>query len=269
MKTRTSFRPGEEHRLYRHGHTGKYFQTKEYRAWSDMKTRCTNPKCNRFEIYGGRGIKVCDDWMNSFELFFEHIGEAPSPHHSIDRIDSDGDYEPGNVRWATDEIQSRNRRSSVFLTYDGRTQTLKEWAEEVGMQRGTLAFRIKSGWSTERALTQPVVKTNPPINPHAVKLTYDGRTLRVSEWSKKTGLGEKCIRERLKRGWTVEQALTERSGQRDKVRQRLLTLNGETRNIAQWAKKTGLRRNCIEKRLQLGWSIEDTLTIPAGGKRAA
>jgi len=84
--------------------------TKEYRAWVGMITRCYNSNRNGFQHYGGRGIKVCDEWRDSPEEFIKHVGPAPSPSHSLDRIDNDGDYRPGNVRWATWNEQARNRR---------------------------------------------------------------------------------------------------------------------------------------------------------------
>jgi hypothetical protein len=85
-------------------------KTKEYKAWLHMKGRCYNPKTIQFKYWGGRGIKVCDRWKNSFENFLEDMGFKPSLSHSLDRINVDGNYEPSNCRWATPEVQSRNRR---------------------------------------------------------------------------------------------------------------------------------------------------------------
>ncbi len=82
----------------------------EYRAWYQMIYRCTNPKFPQWKDYGGRGISVCAEWRNSFTAFFEHVGPRPSPQHSFDRIDNDGNYEPGNVRWATRSQQNSNQR---------------------------------------------------------------------------------------------------------------------------------------------------------------
>ena len=91
-----------------HGLTG----TVEYRAWYHMKQRCTMPNHCRWEHYGGRGIKVCDEWITSFEAFLSHVGPKPGPGYSLDRIDNDGNYEPGNVRWATASEQANNKRWS-------------------------------------------------------------------------------------------------------------------------------------------------------------
>lgn len=85
-------------------------KTPEWRAWCAARQRCHNPNCSSYANYGGRGIQMCDAWRESFELFYAHIGPKPSPMHSLDRIDNDGHYEPGNVRWATKTEQARNQR---------------------------------------------------------------------------------------------------------------------------------------------------------------
>lgn len=97
--------------LRRHGHAARnpLARSPEYRAWDAMKSRCYNPKARGYAGYGGRGIAVCDRWRYSFENFLADMGERPSPEHSLDRIDNDGNYEPGNVRWATRSEQQRNR----------------------------------------------------------------------------------------------------------------------------------------------------------------
>lgn len=117
--------------------------TKTYTSWRSMKDRCLNPKNEYFKDYGGRGIRVCERWMASFENFLADMGAAP-PGKSLDRHpDMNGNYEPGNCRWATPKEQNRNRRSNVMITYNGKTQCISAWAEELGINRGTLQSRLQ------------------------------------------------------------------------------------------------------------------------------
>ena len=106
MRTDLKERIGSKNPNYRHG----FWKTKEYSIWNAMRQRCTNPNSQRWKHYGGRGIKVCDEWLKSFVSFYEHIGPKPGPEYSLDRINNDGNYEPGNVRWATIIQQANNQR---------------------------------------------------------------------------------------------------------------------------------------------------------------
>jgi hypothetical protein len=135
--------------IRRHGRS----RTPEYIAWQSMRRRCT--ELRRWEYYGSRGIKVCDHWNESFEEFVAAVGPRPSPQHSIDRIDNDGDYVPGNVRWATAKEQMRNTRMNRLLSFAGKTLTLVEWGERTHLGPVTISQRLKRGWSIEDALTKP------------------------------------------------------------------------------------------------------------------
>lgn len=124
-----------------------------------MIARCYNPNVEKYPDYGGRGIVVCDRWRGEggFELFLEDMGGRPVGA-SIERIDNDGPYSPENCRWATQMEQCNNRRSNRTLTFRGRSQTVSQWAREVGLNRGTLNERLELGWSVSDALTRPVAR---------------------------------------------------------------------------------------------------------------
>lgn len=123
-----------------------------WRSWKSMKTRCLNPNETGFERYGGRNIRVCQRWLDSFENFLADMGERPSLFHSLDRIDNDGHYEPGNVRWATRTEQNRNKKTNVLLEIEGVTRTLSEWAEISGTHYETIRSRLTRGWGAKEAI---------------------------------------------------------------------------------------------------------------------
>lgn len=119
-----------------------------YSTWAGMIERCYDPKCKQYKNYGGRGITVHDGWRKSFWSFAEYMGQKPSGFYSVDRFpDNNGNYEPGNVRWATKQEQNRNRRSNHLVTLDGLTKTLAEWADEFGISRQAMLQRVQSGRS--------------------------------------------------------------------------------------------------------------------------
>lgn len=130
-------------------------QTPEYQAWHSMKRRCFIASLPNYKNYGGRGITVCEEWCLSFTAFLTHVGRRPSPRHSLDRIDVNGNYEPGNVRWATQIEQHSNRRDNRFLTLGDTTKTVAEWARTLGCTPPAIRYRIQSGQSVEQALTSP------------------------------------------------------------------------------------------------------------------
>lgn len=141
-----------------HGKSRRYRST--YTTWRAMITRCTNPKIKCWKHYGGRGITVCDRWLNSFDNFLDDMGEKP-PGMTIDRIDSDKGYCKDNCRWATQAEQTRNRRSVLKITWNGKTQIAAEWADELGIPRDALYYRLRSGWTVERALSTTRHSTPP------------------------------------------------------------------------------------------------------------
>jgi hypothetical protein len=122
-----------------------------------MRERCFDPSVRQYPNYGGRGIVVCDRWRYSFENFKADMGQPPTREHSVDRIDNDGNYEPGNCRWATTLEQSRNKRTNVVITAFGETKIVTDWMKDPRCKIGRFAVdrRLKKGWTPEEALTCP------------------------------------------------------------------------------------------------------------------
>lgn len=130
-----------------------------YKTWRHIIERCTNQNHEHYVYYGGRGIEICAEWRASFQAFYDHISQLPHCREdgfSVDRIDNNGNYQPGNVRWATMSQQRRNTRRIRNYTYNGKSQYLIEWAEEYNIKYGTLKSRLKVGWDMHDALTKPV-----------------------------------------------------------------------------------------------------------------
>jgi hypothetical protein len=134
----------------KHGKTN----TKLYGVWSTMKSRCLNPNSASYKLYGKRGIKVCEEWANDFQAFYEWA--VSTGYHeglSIDRIDTNGNYEPSNCRWADAKMQASNRRSSHIVTLNGESHTIAEWSKITGIKSSTLYMRLnKYGYSVDDAL---------------------------------------------------------------------------------------------------------------------
>ncbi len=134
-------------------HAGRSGETPEYSAWRNMKDRCLNPHCACYARYGGRGIAICQEWLHSFEAFFAYVGLKPTPSHTLDRYpNNNGNYEPGNVRWATRGEQASNRRSARILTINGEERSLSEWARISGIPLSTLFNRIARQCPSDKLL---------------------------------------------------------------------------------------------------------------------
>lgn len=145
---------GMSHGCMRCSHTTHdEIRSREYRAWKSMRQRCIDPKYASYRNYGGRGISICDRW-GSFTAFLSDMGRCPEGF-TLDRINTDGDYEPSNCRWATYHTQNRNKRNNRLLCFDGRTQCLRDWEHETGLNYNTIWNRLDRGWTVEEALTTP------------------------------------------------------------------------------------------------------------------
>lgn len=140
----------------KHGEAQVGKKTRLYKIWVEIRRRCNNSKCERYKDYGGRGIKICDEW-NDYSCFKDWVlSHGYTDELSIDRIDNDGNYEPDNCRWATDIEQANNKRNSRFITYNNQTHTLSEWSRIVGIKQSILWKRLNRGWDLDKALHTPV-----------------------------------------------------------------------------------------------------------------
>lgn len=136
-----------------HGMTGSPL----YSTWEGIVQRTTNPNSEGYSAYGGRGIKMCAEWRNDFLQFQKDMGDKPTVHHTVERLDNNGNYEASNCRWATQKEQGNNRSNNRHLTYLNETKTLTQWSEQFGIIPRTLTSRIDTlGWSVEKAITTPV-----------------------------------------------------------------------------------------------------------------
>ena len=128
-----------------------------YRRYHHIKERCYNPNSKAYKRYGGRGIAMCDEWLNSYQAFEDWcLSHGFSKELAIDRIDNDGDYAPNNCRFVTAKENNQKRNTTLWFTINGKTKNLQQWCDFYGMKRGTVETRLKNGWSIEEALSKPV-----------------------------------------------------------------------------------------------------------------
>ncbi len=162
----------------------------EYRSWTAMRNRCISPKNASWKYYGAKGVTVCDRWQ-SFEAFFQDIGPKPSPEHSIDRFpNTEGNYEPGNCRWASKREQVLTRSITRLIEFDGKKQCLADWSRETGIPESTIVNRIDAGCSMED------VFAHGPGQGKVRIIEYKGRSMSVSAWARLTGIPAATIHER-------------------------------------------------------------------------
>lgn len=135
-------------RAIEHGESGK---TKEYTAWVQIKGRCFNEKNKAYKNYGGRGIGMYAEWIDSYDSFLAYIGRSPSAEHSIERINNNGNYEPGNIKWATPTEQANNKRNNRNIEYNGMVKTLSQWCKILNIPYARTSFRIKANWELSEA----------------------------------------------------------------------------------------------------------------------
>lgn len=192
--------------------THGFSKTRLYRVWQGMINRCRNPKHDYYASYGGRGIKVCNEWKNDFLSFRKWSLEngydenAKFSECTIDRIDNNGNYEPSNCRWISSREQSINKSTTIMFEIDGETKPLIVWAEEFGLNPATLKSRLKRGFVTKEDLSKPLIDTKHTTSKY---ITFNGKTLDQAGWAREIGISPTSLGKRLKNpNWTLEKALT-------------------------------------------------------------
>lgn len=177
-------------RRAKHGEAAKL--TSLYNTWRSIRQRCLNPQHKHYHRYGGRGITMCEAWAASYEAFKADVGE-PASGMSLDRIDNNGNYEPNNVRWATRKAQANNRTTNVVVEHDGKSMTLKQWAEHLGWKYGLLGSRWKKGVRGAELFA-------PPEYTRGAFIEFNGEVHTLPEWEKISGVKYQTLRWRAKHG---------------------------------------------------------------------
>lgn len=185
-------------RRAKHGATARTKGTsvtdRTYRTWVQIKQRCSNPKTQHYHRYGGRGITMHLGWAADFSLFLRDVGDPPEPGVTLDRIDNNRGYEPGNVRWVGRKEQANNRENNIRVTYEGETLTLSQWADKLGLTYKLLASRWKAG------KRDPAVLLSLKRNARDTLATHNGQTKTLAKWSRDTGVPYETIYWRHKHG---------------------------------------------------------------------
>lgn len=177
---------------------------KIHRAWCHMIARCENPKTDHFRHYGGRGITICSEWRMSFRTFAKWSKEnGYASGLTIERKNVDAGYFPANCMWASWKVQQNNKRNNRVIEFRGKTQTLMQWSEELGIGRIALTDRIdRCGWSIEKAFTEPYKYKARQI------ISYNGEAKLVAEWAAQLGIKTKNLSRRLRNGMSLDVALS-------------------------------------------------------------
>lgn len=221
----------------------------EYKVWQQIKERCYNPKNKAYRNYGSRKIEVCERWLESFNNFYEDMGARPFKGATVERIDNAKGYSKDNCKYATRHEQMANCRTTRLLSLNGETKCMSQWARDIGVDTKTLAYRLKQGWTLEKALTTPAT---PPEETRAKMIYFNGETRSIAGWSRKLGINHASLCERLASGWNLEKALTTPG-------RKLPTASheGETLTLAEWGRRIGMRPRTIARRLEQGWSMDE------------
>lgn len=235
-----------------HGQT----KTPEFNTWVNIRQRCYNKNHPQYKDYGGRGILVCDRWLESFENFYNDMGEKPFKKATLERKNTNGNYTPDNCKWATFKEQQNNRRNNRIVEYDGKKQTLQQWADEYNIDSDIVRSRIdRDGWDLYKALT---------INYEERYIEYDNKKLRLFEWALELNISQKILSNRISAGWSIEKAFkTPIKKRHDPV----IEFQNEQLSLSEWSKRLRIDRSVLARRIgSMKWSIEKAFTTPVKRK---
>lgn len=288
----TNIKHGGVNRAQTHGMTN----TITFVSWTAMKNRCANPEDKN---YGGRGITVCQAWLDSFETFYKDMGPRPGLEYSIERKNNDGNYEPSNCKWATDKEQSLNKRNTVLVVLsDGSRVTVEEAAGILGLNEHTVRSRLNQGYELTLPVTKQIIDEkhlhegklytvqelevitgikdhtlryhlrNGKTIPEIIKITswrprrvvYDGSWLSIVELAKATGIAERTLRTRFAAGETLEK-ITEEVNKNREVK--TYPYQGKEMTIRELELATGCKPKVLRKYLSRGHTVEETMKIVA------
>lgn len=236
-------------------------KTPEYSSWSAMKSRCNNPKARYFNLYGGRGIKVCQEWQMSFSAFFQHMGPRPSLAHSLDRWpDNNGDYKPGNCRWATPAEQAVNKRNTRLIRLRSEAKVLTHWARSAGLSPNGLRHRLSVGVELADAIQVPL-RTGRKAT---ILVKVGDKEQTINEWASELGLKPNTFRKRLRRqGWTPELAVEAQNPASGAAHGgKVYEFEGRSMTVTRWAQELGISRTLLSNRLLAGWTMERAVKTP-------
>lgn len=233
------------------------------RRWRGMKTRCTSALPSVAKNYGERGIRVCDEWssFDAFASYIElHVGipDFESQRWTLDRIENDKGYEPGNVRWATYKQNLRNRRVNRSVQWQGQAITIAELADLCGQPYGLLMDRIaRRGWSPEKAASTPASATRARTvkyeAKHEIMIEHSGKTQSLSAWSQELGFEKQLVDGRLRRGWTFADAIKLKADKGRAIRESAerFPYQGQMLTLRELEQETGVKRATLRYRLQV------------------
>lgn len=221
---------------------------------TNMKYRCNNPNYHAYHRYGGRGIKVCKEWVENPKSFIEwSLNNGYDNKKSIDRIDVNKGYFPDNCRWVDMKTQQNNRGNNVVLFYEGEYHTMSEWSKILEIDYATIKGRYYKGWEVSEILGRDK-------NSHRALLTLYGETKYLTDWSKELNIEISTLRHRVKNGFSDEEIINGIRSKPKSTKPKIkLKYNGKEQSLLEWSKELGVNRGTLYGRYHRGWTNEEIL----------